>query len=108
MEDDPSRRSEKRSKRSNDPIDHQIRGIVVQELAGGSDDIGQGRGRGSRKALPRRGSGQGSGSGVGRGGASHGAAGHGGPIDDGGREGETIPAISVPDTPPQFLECPSE
>ncbi|XP_066323441.1 secreted RxLR effector protein 161-like [Miscanthus floridulus] len=45
MERDLGQRNEKRSKRSNDPVDHQIRGIVVQELAGGGEDVGQGRGQ---------------------------------------------------------------
>jgi len=45
MERDPSQRNEKRSKRSNDPVDHQIRGIVVRELAGGGEDVGQGSGQ---------------------------------------------------------------
>ena len=103
MEGDPGRRNEKRSKRSNDPIDHQIGGIVVRELAGGGEDVGQGsgqqgKGRGSRKAQPRRGSGSNAGRGAG-------AAGHGeGPADDGGREWKTIPAVGAPDTPPRFLE----
>ena len=107
MERDLGQRNEKRSKRSNDPIDHQIRGIVVRELAGG-EDVGQGSGqqgrdRGSQKTQPRRGSG----SGAGRGSAGRGAGATGheeGPTNDGGREGKTIPAIGAPDTPPRFLE----
>jgi len=108
MERDLGQRNEKRSKRSNDPIDHQIRGIVVRELDGGGEDVGQGSGQqaigqGSQKAQPRRGSG----SDAGHGSASHGvgATGHEErPTDYGGREGKTIPAIGAPDPPPRFLE----
>ena len=103
MEGDLGRRNEKRSKRSNVPIDHQIRGIVVRELAGDGEDVGQGsgqqgRGQGSQKAQPRRGSG--SGAGCGSAGRVAGATGHGeGPANDGGREGKIIPTVGAPDTP---------
>ena len=107
MERDLGRRNEKRSKRYNDPIGHQIKGIVVRELAGGGEDVGQGSGQqgrsqGSQKAQPR----SGSGSNASRGGASRGAgaARHGEGHADGGREGKTIPVAGAPDTPLRFLE----
>ena len=109
MDGDPSWRREKRSKGNHDPVDREIRGIVVRELQSGSEQQEhsgeqQPRGRGSHKPPSRRGGGQGSGSGASHG-ARRGAAGQGeGPSDDGGREGKTIPNIGALDTPPQFLE----
>ena len=59
-------------------MDREIRGLVFQELQSGSEQQGhsreqQARGRGNRKAQPRRGSGQGSGSDAGRGSVGRGA-----------------------------------
>jgi hypothetical protein len=107
MDRDSSRRNEKRSKHVHDPGYRHIRSLVAQEFAGSSGGLqqGGGRGRGGQKATPRRGTGGSQASGSG---ADHGIAGPArqgeGIVDDGGREGKTIPVVGAPETPPLLLE----